>query len=118
MKYDPISFFRMFSLLSKELTFIFYSHFTNLENESSSVTLNKMTMNAERLYCHILNLSQGRLYQRQFYLKAFSRKKNCCLEYASKHNIHFFTEILRLIQPISKDQKLIIIFTKDDVLGV
>ena len=44
-------------------------------NESSSVTLNKLAMNARRLFCNLMDLSQGSLNKRLFNSKVESKNK-------------------------------------------
>ena len=45
------------------------------DDESSSVTLNKLAMNARRLYYNLMNLSQGSLNKRIFISKVVSKSK-------------------------------------------
>ena len=45
------------------------------DNESSSVTLNKLTIIATRLYCNLMDLSQGSLNKRLFNSKVGSKSK-------------------------------------------
>ena len=45
------------------------------DNKSSSVTLHKLSMNARRLYCNLMDLPPGSLNIRPFYFKVGSKSK-------------------------------------------
>ena len=50
-----------------------------MANESPTVTLSKLAINARRLYYNFMALSQGSLYLR------FHQKAKCCKVYGSRH---------------------------------
>ena len=50
------------------------------DNESSSVTLNKLAMNVRSLYCNFMKLTQDSLLQDYSILK-LGQKSQYCLEY-------------------------------------
>ena len=57
--------------------------------QSSSVILYKLAINARRLYCNFVNLSQDSLYQ-NFSILKWVQKTKFCQEYGSGHKSNFY----------------------------
>ena len=80
------------------------SYYALSDNESSSITLSKLAMNARRICCNSLNLFKGSL---DFSILKWGQKAKCCLVYGS-------SLILRIFPLISKE--LNVILTMADLL--
>ena len=52
------------------------SYYVISDNECSAATLDKLTLNARRLYRDFMTLTQDCLFQRLFKSKAVSKKRN------------------------------------------